>query len=67
MEEEASLLSKRDELQSELIKVNNAMEHTRSKISGLYSQKEQLLQNASDEIRSLELQVRCHTRTLQQV
>ncbi|XP_065199749.1 pleckstrin homology-like domain family B member 1 isoform X2 [Planococcus citri] len=66
LEEEAALLSKRDELQSELNKTNNAMEHTRSKISGLYSQKEQLLQNASDEIRSLELQVRCHTRTLQQ-
>ena len=43
------------------------MEHTRSKIAGLYTQKEQLLQNASDEIRSLELQVRCHTHTLQQV
>lgn len=67
LEEKASLLSKRDELQTELAKVNNEVEQTRSRIAGLYSQKEQLLQNASDEIKSLEIQVRCHTRTLQQV
>lgn len=67
LEEEATLLSKRDELQSELSSASSDIEHTRFKITGLYSQKEQLLQNASDEIKSLELQVRCHTRTLQQV
>ena len=67
LEEEALLLSKRDEYQGELSKISNDLEHTRAKISNLYSQKEQLLQNASDEIKSLELQVRCHTRTLQQV
>lgn len=67
LEEEATLLSKRDEFQSELSGASNNIEHTRFKITGLYSQKEQLLQNASDEIKSLELQVRCHTRTLQQV
>lgn len=67
LEEKASLLSKRDELQTELAKVSNEVEQTRSRIAGLYSQKEQLLQNASDEIKSLEIQVRCHTRTLQQV